>query len=62
MRPITPSKLPSFQWDRCAFCQENKKDLHRVSEMPVSNRIKENVKFNLKLSIALSNVDVNQQI
>ena len=32
MRSITHSKIPSFQWDRCAFCKENnKKDLHRVS-------------------------------
>ena len=55
---ITRSKINTFNWKLCIFCQtkstDNKEDIHQLTLMPVSNFIKENAKFNLNLFIALS--------
>ena len=54
---ITRSKIPTFFWNLCAFCQINcKKIQHNMSEMRISDYVKNNSKLNLRLSIALSTV------
>ena len=58
-KPITRSKVPSFDFKKCAFCQvecKKKGDLIRTESFDISKLIKDNSKFNLRLHIALSTV------
>ena len=55
---MTRSKVPTFNFDICAFCQDNSSTdtLSRTSQLSTSDFIKCNSKFNLNLHIALSTV------
>ena len=54
----TRSKIPTFDWDNCAFCQEDtKQELRRITEIRLSKYVKENSKFNPRLFIALSTIN-----
>ena len=51
----TRSKIPTFDWNNCAFCQEDKKqDLKRITELRTSDYVRKHSTFNNRLFIALS--------
>ena len=53
---ITRSKVDSFDWEKCMFCQKNSDDVKSVTEERTSIFIKDNSKLNLRLFISLSTV------